>query len=192
MIDEELRQTFQQGIVPNLTTDDDATFWATAFGTLMSDIDALHPNRNSKHEIFLQIGACSHWARPHQTRWTSAGGFAWPDGYIQKYQDHRKNSRGPIGTGLPELDWFVLVHWNHKETRWQMVEPKFYGKKKLVLRTSLPTRTTRHRQAAIHTIWAPGTPETPDKQETTFYGFRKKNQEWKCVAVRKWADEPPD
>jgi hypothetical protein len=189
MIDEELQQTFRQRIVPYLTAEDDANFWETAFDTLLSDMDAIHPDRSVKHEIFLQIGACSHWVRPHQTRWTAAGGFAWPEGYIQKYRDHWRNSRGPIGHGLPELDWFVLAHWYHKESRWRMVEPKFYGKKKLVLRASLPTRTTRHPQAAIHTIWSPGTPGSPDTQETMFYGFRKRNQEWKCVAVRNWADE---
>jgi hypothetical protein len=149
----------------------------------MSDIEALYPDKTKKQRIFLQIGACSHWRRPHQHRWTAAGGFAWPDGYLQKYEDHTKNSWGPIGGGLPELDWFVLIHWNGEEKKWQIVEPKFSGKKKLVFRAAFPTRTGRHQQAAIHTIWIPGTPDQPDKQATKFYGFRKKEQSWECVAA---------
>jgi hypothetical protein len=62
-------------------------------------------------------------------RWTASGGFAWPEGYLQKYQDHVKNSRGPIGGGLPELDWFVLAHWNHEKKEWHLVAPKFLGKR---------------------------------------------------------------
>ena len=182
-MDEQLRANFRRKITPHLTPEDDPDFWVAAFDTLISEIEALYSDKRNKQEIFLQIGACSHWRRPHQHRWTAAGGFAWPDGYIQKYRDHVKNSWGPIGGGLPELDWFVLVHWNREEKKWQMVEPKFYGKKKLVFRVAFPTRTGRHQQAAIHTIWTPGTPEQPDKQEGKFYGFRKREEEWECVAV---------
>jgi len=70
----------------------------------------------------------------------------------------------------------VLIHWNGEEKKWQIVEPKFSGKKKLVFRAAFPTRTGRHQQAAIHTIWIPGTPDQPDKQAPKFYGFRKKEQ----------------
>jgi hypothetical protein len=182
-MDELLIESFKQQVIPHLTPQDDATFWVAAFDVLLSEIEALYPDKKNKQEIFLQIGACSHWRRPHQHRWTASGGFAWPDGYIQKYQDHMKNSWGPIGSGLPEFDWFVLVHWNHEEKKWEMVEPKFYGKKRLVFRVALPRRTGRHRQAAIHTIWTPGTPEQPYKQVVKFYGFRKRKQGWECVVV---------
>ena len=183
-MDKELKDSFTQAVLTHLTSEDDEKFWVAAFETLLSDIDALYPDKGKKQEIFLQIGACSHWRRPHQTRWTAAGGFAWPDGYVQKYQDHTKNRWGPIGGGLPELDWFVLVHWNREAKKWEMIESKFYGKKRLVFRATLPARTGRHKQAAIHTIWTPGTPEQPDKQATRFYGLRKKQQDWECVATR--------
>jgi len=29
----------------------------------------------------LVVGACSHWVRPHNSRWNAAGGFVCPDGY---------------------------------------------------------------------------------------------------------------
>jgi len=103
-MDEQIRDSFCQKVISHLTTEDDAGFWVTAFDTIMSDIEALYPDKTKKQKIFLQIGACSHWRRPHQHRWTAAGGFAWPDGYVQKYEDHIKNSWGPVGGGLPELD----------------------------------------------------------------------------------------
>lgn len=140
------------------------------------DVDALHPVKDKKQEVFLQIGACSHWQRPHQTRWTASGGFAWPEGYLQKSEDHVKNSWGPIGSGLPEFDWFVLLHWDNAEQEWQVVAPKFFGKKRVVFRAALPTRTARHPQAAVHTIWIPGTPANAAKKEVRFYGFRKRGQ----------------
>jgi hypothetical protein len=185
-MDDILRETFSRAIIAHLTDEDDATFWVAAFDTLLSDIDALFPAKSKKQEVFLQIGACSHWRRPHQTRWTAAGGFAWPDGYIQKYEDHKYNR--PMGGGLPEFDWFVLVHWNREDLKWEMVEPRFYGKRRLVFRAALPTRTARHPQAAIHTIWIPGTPGEPDRQKVRRYGFRKRAQGWECVAA---TPEPP-
>jgi hypothetical protein len=128
-MNEELKQRFMQEVLPYLHAEDDTSFWVTAFDTLLSDIEALYPEKSKKQDIFLQIGACSHWLRPHQMRWAASGGFAWPNGYLQKYQDHVNNSHGPIGTGLPELDWFVLAHWNREKKEWQVVAPKFLGKR---------------------------------------------------------------
>ena len=178
-----LKDAFEQKIVPHLTVEDDLEFWLFAFETLLSDIDALHPVKSKKQEIFLQIGACSHWLRPHQMRWTAAGGFAWPEGYLQKYKDHVKNSWGPIGSGLPELEWSVLMHWNSEEQEWQMVAPKFFGKKRIVCRAALPTRTARHQQAAVHTIWMPRSSDDRAQKEVRFYGFRKQDHKWQCVAA---------
>ncbi|HSB12412.1 MAG TPA: hypothetical protein VLM38_23190 [Blastocatellia bacterium] len=183
-MDKRIRERFLQEVIPNLTAEDDANFWATAFDTLLSDIEALYPDKNQKQEVFLQIGACSHWLRPHQSRWTASGGFAWPEGYLQKYEDHTKNSLGPLGSGLPELDWFVLVHWNREQNEWEIVPSKFFGKSRLIFRAAFPTRTARHPQAAIHTIWIPRSPRIQDKKIVRFYGFRKHhNNEWACVAA---------
>jgi hypothetical protein len=163
---------FESIIQPYLTNEDDSEFWSTVFETLTLDFESLYSNKILKSEIFLQIGACSHWLRPHQTRWTAAGGFAAPVGY-------QGNSR--FGSGLPELEWFVIFRRDQKEKRWTRVE-KFYGKHKLICRVALPTRTLRHNQAAIQVIWSPGTPSNPDKKLKILYGFRKVSSEWKCVA----------
>ncbi len=179
---DQLKERFMEEVNHHLSAQDDSTLWEAAFDTLLADVEALYPERSKKYEVFLQIGACSHWLRPHQTRWTADGGFAAPDGYVQKYRDHITNSQGPIGSGLPEFDWFVLVHWNFEMEEWQ-IAPKFFGKKRFVFRAALPTRTNRHLQAAIHTVWVPGPPGEPENKVVRFYGFRKRNQEWNCVAA---------
>jgi hypothetical protein len=178
-----ITERFVTEIAPHLTAEDDVNLWRVAFDAMLADIETLYPDRTKKHELFLQVGACSHWLRPHQMTWTKGGGFAWPEGYLQKYRDHIKNSSGPIGSGLPELDWFVVAHWNRGAGEWEMVAPKFFGKKKLVFRAAIPTRSRRHMQAAIHTVWIPGSPEDTQKKVTRFYGFRKRDESWKCVAA---------
>jgi hypothetical protein len=54
----------------------------------------------------------------------------------------------------PESDWFVLAHWNREAKKRQLVAQKFFGKKRLVFRAALPTRTRRHRQADTHDLGA--------------------------------------
>src|SRR2546423_5152950 len=167
---------FESFILPYLTDEDDPDFWASAFDTLARDFEALYSLDAKKYEIFIQVGACSHWLRPHQTRWTAAGGFAAPVGY---------QGNSVYGDGLPEFDWFIILHRDQKENRWVLTE-RFFGKRKLICRVALPTRTARHNQAAINAIWSPGTPSNPDKKLEAHYGFRKVNGEWKCVASNEY------
>lgn len=181
----QLQERFEWVIKRALTDEDDLGFWIAAFDVLLRDIEALDFERCRKYEIYIQIGACSHWLRPHQTRWTAAGGFAWPVGYMDRFARGLGNTYGPIGDGLPEFEWFALFHWNHEQKTWNLVEPKFTGKRKLIFRAALPTRTKRHPQAAIHTIWSPGSPEYPTSKVEQFYGFRKIEETWECVATRK-------
>lgn len=163
---------FDEAIRSRLSEDDDPKLWAAVFDALTGDFESLYAARSAKHEIFLQIGACSHWLRPHQTRLTAAGGFACPTGYLG----------GDFAwKGLPEFDWFVILHYDRDAKRWESGE-RFFGKKKLICRVALPTRTRRHSQAAINVLWSPGTPEHPDRKAATFYGFRKIAGDWKCVA----------
>jgi hypothetical protein len=39
-----------------------------------------------------------------------------------------------------------------------------------LVRIAIPARTTRHRQAAVHTLWSPGTLDAK-RNRTIFYGF---------------------
>ncbi|MEZ5428237.1 MAG: hypothetical protein R2747_18350 [Pyrinomonadaceae bacterium] len=129
-------------------------------------------NPKKKDEIFLQIGSCSHWLRPNQTRLTVAGGSAYPAGY-----DKTINS----GYGLPAFDWSELFYFDKRQNIWLRAEG-FSGKRKLVCRVTLPNRTRQHNQAAIHLIWFPGSPEDPSQKLKMFYGFRRIDGKWQCVA----------
>jgi hypothetical protein len=148
----------------HLTSDDDERLWREVLRVTSEDFEQRFAERNSKADIFMQVGACSHWLRPHQTRWTAAGGFAWPSGY--------GGSAGYSRNGLPEFDWSVLFQC--VDGKWRFAE-KFAGKKQISLRVAVPSRTSRHNQAAVHTISSPG-------RELVFYGFRKVEGEWKCIA----------
>jgi hypothetical protein len=154
-----------------LTPEDDPIFWAFAVYTLLGDTFRFMTSEPQKHNIFVQLGACSHWQRPHQTRLTKAGGFAYPAGY---------DNSGLCLEGLPEYDWEIRLRWNYAIGEWEMTD-KFFGKKKLIRRFSLPSRTLRHDQAAIHSVWTPGSPRNPSEKRIEYFGFRKMKGEWKCL-----------
>lgn len=152
------------GFPAMLREEDDPELWKTVFSVLLKEFCFRHPKIEEGTEAFLHIGACSHWFRPHQSRWTAAGGFAWPIGY--------GGADGFLRKGLPEFDWSVTFQL--AKGNWLPVA-RFAGKRKLVIRVAVPSRTTRHKQAAIHTLWQP-------ENKVIFYGFRSLSDGWKCVA----------
>jgi hypothetical protein len=155
-----------------LDEEDDPTLWAGVFDTLARDFVSLSSEAPKGYEVFFQVGACSHWLRPHQTRLTAAGGFAYPAGYLGSGFSRR---------GLPEFDWYAILHRNRGAGTWAQT-PKFFGKRRVVCRVALPARTLRHEQAAVHAFWSPGTPSNPDRKLRMYYGFRKVGGAWECVA----------
>ncbi|HKB97592.1 MAG TPA: hypothetical protein VKD23_02270 [Terriglobales bacterium] len=152
------------GFPAMLNSDDDPEVWKAAISVLLDEFRFRHQNIEKGTECFLRIGACSHWFRPHQARWTAAGGFAWPTGYL--------GGKGFMMHGLPEFDWSVIFQL--AEGKWRPAA-KFSGKRKLIVRVAIPSRTARHKQAAVHTLWQPA-------NQAIFYGFRKLGNGWKCVA----------
>jgi hypothetical protein len=167
-------------IEPFLAADDDPAFWKSAIDVLVADVELQITEGRRDRNIFMVIGACSHWLRPHQTRWTASGGFAWPTGY---------GGRG-YGGGFPICDWYVELQRDASSQIWGSVS-RIGGGKKLVLRAALPTRTMLHDQAAIHTIWPRGSPTMPTKRCVRFYGFRKEPHGWACVASLDHRPEKP-
>lgn len=165
--------TFESAILPHLSDGDDARFWLIILDDLTQEFSSLGLDECASHKIFLQIGACSHWLRPHQTRLTAAGGFALPAGYL---------GSGSSRDGLPEFDWFVLLHRNQIEGSWEQSD-KFFGKRQLVCRVALPTRTLQHNQAVISVLWSPGTPVQPKQKTKSFYAYRKNADGWKQTAT---------
>jgi hypothetical protein len=158
-------------VLSRLRGEDDPNFWEVALDVLFADAGRLCGPSGGK--VMAQVGACSHWLRPHQTRWTADGGFAWPTGY------------GGVGfsrLGLPELDWSVTFTWDSATASWQAGEEA--PQSDFLFRAALPTRTARHLQAAVHTLWALGPPVGPRRPLLQFYGFRKKQGRWACTAYR--------
>lgn len=86
--------------------------------------------------------------------------------------------------GIPQHDWDVAVHWHGNEARWQQTDPRSRFKPRQILefRVSVPARTAWHEQAAVFTIWRPGSPPLPKDELIQFYGFRKRDDVWACTA----------
>jgi hypothetical protein len=146
-------------VVAKLSESDDRDFWQAALTVLADEFLRRYAEEAKNREWVLIVGACSHWVRPHNSSWkTTSGRFMNPDGY--------KDSS-------PELDWSVTLVYQGQ--RWMPVE-KLSGKRQRIFRVAIPTRTTRHKQAAVNTRWSPG-------GETVLYGFRRVDGRWACVAV---------
>ncbi|MDB5290042.1 MAG: hypothetical protein JWL69_1283 [Phycisphaerales bacterium] len=154
-------------LVPLLNEQDDPALWQVAVEHILAEL-------SKTPGMLVEIGRCSHWLRPHQTHWTADGGFAWPVGY---------GGRGYSRLGLPQFDWSVVMAWTGE--RWEPARAKIKGPAESTsLRITIPSRTTRHQQAAIHTLWKSGSNE-----ERRFYGFRKKEGVWRCTAESDWQED---
>src|SRR5881275_1785645 len=84
-----------------LSADDDPDLWAVVLETILLEL-------GPAPGAMVEVGRCSHWLRPHQTRWTADGGFACPAGY-----GGSRFSR----SGYPLHDWEVELWWS-AETGW--------------------------------------------------------------------------
>jgi hypothetical protein len=160
-------------VARSLSESDDARLWVVAIAEIFRDAQYLCGHTRSKSPIFAEIGACSHWQRPHQHRWLKDGSFAAPYGY------------GGTGFNIhanPEFDWSLPFGWNAHDQCWIAVE-EIRGKRPLTFRVTVPTRTDKHDQAAVHTVWTPGSPTAPDQEAIRLYGFRKKDNQWQCSAT---------
>ena len=72
------------------------------------------------------------------------------------------------------------MQFDHGETGW--VAPEQPPTKRFKsLRLAVPSRTARHRHAAVHAVWSPGTLDAKHKR-TVYYGFRNSADGWKLMA----------
>ncbi|MFV8751044.1 hypothetical protein ACNOYE_10905 [Nannocystaceae bacterium ST9] len=158
-----------------LDDEDDLECWREVVRTLVVDDlgEPLAAYRGSD-AIVLEIGRCSHWLRPHQTRWSAAGGFAWPTGYGE-------GDGGFSRWGVPQFDW--SERWaRDDEGRWCPAKGQ-PSRRPLTLRIALPARTRRHASAAIHTLWSPGAPWSARSKIVQFHGFRREDGRWQRSAT---------
>lgn len=141
-----------------LGAEDDPLLWKSVLSVLTGEFLQQYNEEANKKDWAVVVGACSRWLSPNQTRWTAAGGFAFPEGYREF---------------LPEFDWSVTFLFRAQQ--WTPLT-KLPGKRLQVFRVAIPARTARHKQAAIHTRWFPG-------EERVLYGFRNLDGNWICVAA---------
>jgi hypothetical protein len=153
-----------------LSEQDDPALWEQVLKTVAEDASVLRA-ANQRSHLYAEVGSCSHSLRPHQTRWTAAGGFALPSGY-----DGTRHSR----SGLPEFGWSVKLQFDPAQPGW-IVPSEMPAKRFNFVRIAVPARTTRHRQAAVHTLWSPGTLDAKQNR-TIFYGFRNLGGVWELKA----------
>lgn len=146
-----------------LTADDDPELWAVVLDTILADIQPAAG-------MMIEVGRCSHWLRPHQSTWTADRGFALPVGY-------GSGTGGFSYRALPGFDWSVVLRWTGET--W---EPTKRRSVRNAVRITIPARTTRHAQAAVHTVWM-----SDREKEVKFYGFRKKDGGWSCTAFQSLA-----
>ena len=154
-----------------LEPDDDQGFWRTAVPWLLADAACEARCYKGKEAVLAEIGACSRWLRPHQSRVTLAGGFAAPFGYGNRGQGYAPRS-------LPELDGSLLFSLDRETGDWLRASGR-PGRRPLVLRAALPARTQRHAQASIHCRWQPGSPTSPKEKVDHLYFFRRCEGEWR-------------
>ena len=157
-----------------LSPEDDPALWGQVLRIVAEDASVLQA-ANHRPRLYAEVGVCSHWLRPHQTRWTAAGGFAFPVGY--------GHSGGFSRSGLPGFDWSVKLQFNAALLGW-MVPLEMPAKRFNSVRIAVPARTKRHRQAAVHTQWSPGTLDAK-RNRTVFYGFRNLSGVWEFMACSK-------
>jgi hypothetical protein len=153
-------------ITEMLGADDDSQLWREVLHTVAQDASLVRSS-----PLYAIVGCCSHWARPHQSRWTAAGGFALPEGY--------GDGEGFL-RGLPNLDWRVVLQFDLPHVCW-VVPLQTPAKRMNSVRLAIPSRTARHNQAAVHATWSPRTSGTRQKR-TAYYGFRKWESGWQLVA----------
>jgi hypothetical protein len=162
-----------------LSAEDDPALWEQVLKVLAEDASILEAVTGGS-QLYAEVGVCSHWLRPHQTRWTAAGGFALPAGY---------GGTAFSRTGLPLFDWSVILQFNPTPIGWVIPE-KLPTKRSISVRVAVPARTTRHRQAAVHTLW-PARSLEAKRARTVLYGLRNLNGVWElkaCSRDRKRAD----
>ena len=63
-----------EGLARFLGEDDDPELWRAALSYTLAEIEP-------GPRVPVEVGRCSHWLRPHRSRWTAGGGFACPTGY---------------------------------------------------------------------------------------------------------------
>jgi hypothetical protein len=175
-----LWEVFHPVLAPLLESEDDPALWERTLSSVLGDLVTFYGEPSKKQVMLADVGRCSRWLRPHQSRVMLGGGFASPFGYGNKGGGYSFHS-------LPEFDWYRTWRRDPQKQCWEPIAGH-PGRRPLVLRIAVPSRSRRHDQAGVHTQWAPGTPRDPRTKATQLYFFRRIGGRWKRVAD--WIQEP--
>jgi hypothetical protein len=161
------------GIAPYLADTDDRGLWDVVLRIALNEVSTQVAEAQSNRDVFLVVGTCSSWLRPHQTRWRVGDlEFAWPSGY------------GVVGYsrfGLPELDWCCCLQHNGARGFAMVDVPRRFKKRQIVLRVAVPTQTIDRRKASIHMYWTPGTPGNVRRSVVRFLALSRTDARWSLV-----------
>ena len=169
-------------LTARLTEDDDPILWESATATILGRTRADASLYTGKEAILVEIGRCSHWIQP---KWKTESGMTWPFGYNPTV--FRWGSTAWSGRSLPAFDWFLKWRLDIDSGALEPVRGQ-PTRRPLRYRICIPARTSRHPKATIHTIWTPGSPETPARKRTILYGFERMPRGWRCFTT--WEGEP--
>jgi hypothetical protein len=128
--------TVRLALQERLTVEDDPALWEQVPKTLAEDAAAIESVKRGA-PLYAELGVCSHWLRPHQSRWTAAGGFAYPTGY----GDGEGGDLPVARAGLPRLDWSFKLLSNPASGEW-VVPAELPTKRFSCIRVAVPSRTT--------------------------------------------------
>ena len=159
-------------LAEHFEAEDCMELWEKSISEIFHDLSFLCTPASKTCYINVRVGRCSHWLRPHQTRWTADGGFAWPSGYMGSSYSR---------TGSPGFDWSTSLTWNPVEKAWAPYWPRRYSHV-IYIRVTVPSRTKRHPQAAIP-VTLSGSPLLPDNGFQMIYGYRNGSDGWGCTAT---------
>ena len=121
-------------VMPRLSSEDDPVAWEAMVNSIYSNAELLLRGVDRADRVLTELGRCSNWLRPHQTRWTAGGGFAWPSGYL---------GSGYSRQGLPKFDWSVKAQWDADDQLWRPAPERLpEHNRDLWFRVAAPSRTT--------------------------------------------------
>lgn len=152
---------------------DDVNLWISVLNIACKDISLQSEKSQSKRDMFLVVGPCSSWLRPHQTRWrVGKEEFAWPSGY---------GGSGYSRTGLPEFDWCCCFQYSGSNKYTFVRAPRQFKKRQIVLRVAIPTQTMERRKASINMHWSPGLPQAPKESVVRLLAMQRCDKGWSYV-----------
>ena len=165
--------TIYDEIKSYLTDTDDPALWQGVLRIACNDVSTEVAESQTQRDVFLVVGPCSSWLRPHQTRWRVGDlEFAWPSGY------------GGVGfsrTGLPALDWCCCFQYSGTGAYTMVEVPHRFKNRQILLRIAIPTQTAARRKAAINMYWTPGTPRNVRRSVVRFLAMSREDDQW-CLA----------